>query len=675
MKLSTKASFLLSGLVLLVIAATSVFLFASQRNAVLVLVKQDMETIAESVATEVRSFFRDNLQNMSAVAGNLPLEALHGGDVEALERYLKLQMEFFPKFENGLFVIDAQGRFVADYPPHPELRGQSFAHREYFQSTRARGQGVVGLPYLSARTGLPVVTFTWPLFSGKGTLEYVVCGSLNLLSPQALGDYSRRRIGKSGYLYLVDKDRTFIVHPDKTRILRALEPGMNPFLDKAAAGFEGGGRTVNNQGVSMIVGARQVPDIGWAVLAQIPETEAMATMHEVVYPLGLFFVGVLCLVLPAGHLAMRRITQPLDRLEKAVQVVTSDLRESEHRAARPFAAQALDTLRALRSTDEIGQLARAFFQLSLRLKKTLGSLKAAAEDWERTFSSVPEALLVLDKEGRVLRLNSGAQGLFRLKKGTGVGRHWRELLAGPYTAGADWPSDAVLRGTQRYKLNTALPGMPGRFELSFSSIKGRSGAAGMLLAVTEVTEKHQAEERIREMAFQDALTGLPNRVLLKDRVEQALATSERNGTRTGVLFLDLDDFKHVNDTFGHDAGDELLVQVGRRLTSCLRANDTLARFAGDEFVAVLVDIKNPGEASAVAERMLGSLAERFLLPRGEVSVGASIGIALYPDHGITAQMLLNHADTAMYRAKGRGKNGFRFSDSRETPDADSPPTQ
>ncbi|GFK94989.1 Cyclic di-GMP phosphodiesterase Gmr [Fundidesulfovibrio magnetotacticus] len=676
MKLSTKASLLLTALLLLVVASTGLFVFVTQRSAVLSLVRQDMESIAESVATELRAFTRDNLQNLAAVAGNLPADALEQGDREAVERYFKRQLEFFPKFENGFFLLDAQGRFVADYPAHPDLVGQSFAHREYYQSTVARDTGVVGTPYISARTNLPVITFTWPVFSRQGRVEYVVCGSLNLLSAHALGEYPRRRIGKTGFLYVADRERTIIVHPDKARILKDVEQGRNVFLDKVVNGLEGSAETVDSGGVSMVAGARFIQDPGWAVLAQIPSAEALAPLHEALYALGSFFLGVLLLALPLGLLAMRRLTRPLDRLEEAVQVVTRDLGENGGKTARPFAPQALEALRSMRSNDEIGMLARAFFQLSLRLKKTLSSLKASADDWERTFASVQEALLVLDGEGRVLRLNSVAQGLLRLPKGAGVSRHWREMLSGGFTPPGDWPSDESLQYSPRYRAVTRLPGRKGRFEIAFASIQGRgAGSTGMLLAITDVTEKLQAEERIRELAFKDALTGLPNRVLLADRLDQALATSRRNATRTGVFFLDLDDFKRVNDTLGHDAGDELLVQVGRRLSNCLRANDTLARYAGDEFVAVLMDIRSPEEAAEVAGRMLESLKDSFLVARGEATIGASIGIALYPDHGESAHQLLNHADTAMYRAKGRGKNSFRFSPALEASAPDGLPRQ
>ena len=674
MKLSVKASFLLTGLVLAVIAAMGLFLFGYQQKEIRYLLKQNLESDAVSLASEVSGFVDENLQNMAAIAGNLPRKALKSKDLDTIREYFAQQLSYYPKLDNGLFILDRDGRFLADFPSHPELRGQLFLQRDYYQRTLAQQKGIIGDPYISARTGLPVITLTAPVKSASGQIEAVVCGSVNLLSPSALGE-QQRKVGKTGYAYVVDRNRQFLIHPDKSRIMQTQEAGLNVFLDKAAQGFEGSGETVNSLGASMLIASRQIPQLGWAVLAQIPVKEALASMHEAILAVGLFFFVAIALVLPIGFMAMRRIVKPLEALETAAQIITQDLRKTEGALTRPFASSALAALRKLRSSDEIGRLARAFFQLSVRLKQTLTSLRSAAEDWERTFSSVQEGVLVLDREGRVLRVNRAAEDLFRINKIDAMSRPWREILAMGQQTPEEWPSEEFLRESARYKITSSLPGTPGMFELCFSIIQGRKDAKGILLTVTEVTEKIQAEERIRNLAFHDLLTRLPNRLLLSDRLEQAIATADRNSTKAGVLFLDLDNFKQVNDTFGHGTGDELLKQVAKRIGACLRSNDTLARYAGDEFVAVLMDLKGPSDASTIAARMLESLEEPFDISGKQVSIGASIGIAIYPVDGTSANLLLNHADTAMYRAKGHGKNSFWFAESPEMAVGDDLPKQ
>jgi diguanylate cyclase (GGDEF)-like protein len=658
MKLSTKASLLLTGIVLAVIVAMSFFLFECQRKATRALIDQQLESEANALANGIHGFMEEKKRAVAAIAGNFPVGALQSGDIDTVREYLGRQLSFHPDFESGLFVLDRDGRFLADFPVHSELRGQVFSSRDYFQRTMAQEKGVVGAPYISTRTGLPVLTITAPVRSDSGRIEAVVCGSLDLLAYSALGYLQERRIGKAGYVYLVDRNRQFLVHPDRARVLKTLGEGHNVFLDKAVGGFEGTGETINSLGVPMLVAARQVPDLGWVLLAQMPVQEATASVREGIPEVGLFFMAALAVVLPVGLLMMRRIARPLEVLEGAVQIVTQDLRKSEGSLARPFAATALDALRKMRSSDEIGNLARAFFQLSVRLKHTLGSLRAAVNDWERTFASVQEALLVLDSDGKVLRLNRVAENLFRTVKTDAVGRHWRDVLASGHGEPADWPTSETLGETGSLKLTSALPGTPGMFDLSFSAIVGRRGSNGFLLMVTDVTEKMRAAERIRELAFHDGLTRLPNRLLLTDRLEQAIATAERNGSRVGVLFLDLDNFKLVNDTYGHVLGDELLRQVAKRLTTCLRSNDTLARFAGDEFVAVIMDLADLDEAATIASRMLLCLKEPFDLSENHAHIGASIGIAVYPEDGATPALLVAHADQAMYRVKGHGKSSF-----------------
>jgi diguanylate cyclase (GGDEF)-like protein/PAS domain S-box-containing protein len=166
------------------------------------------------------------------------------------------------------------------------------------------------------------------------------------------------------------------------------------------------------------------------------------------------------------------------------------------------------------------------------------------------------------------------------------------------------------------------------------------------------------EERIRQrtaqLAYQahhDHLTGLPNRVLFEERLERAVASAERYGRRLAVLFLDLDGFKAVNDTFGHDAGDEVLKQVAQRLPTGLRSSDTLARFGGDEFVVLVTDLSRPSDAREVARSLLAVLSRPFEVAGFHLSVTASVGVSIYPDDARDASKLQRHADTAMYVAK------------------------
>jgi diguanylate cyclase (GGDEF)-like protein len=169
-----------------------------------------------------------------------------------------------------------------------------------------------------------------------------------------------------------------------------------------------------------------------------------------------------------------------------------------------------------------------------------------------------------------------------------------------------------------------------------------------------------AERHIRHLAFHDTLTGLPNRMLLADRLSQAIEQSKRMSRSVAVMFIDLDQFKWVNDTLGHDAGDDLLRIVAARLSACVRASDTVARLGGDEFVLVLDSLRGPEDATRVAQKLLDTIQAPMTVSGREVRVGGSIGIAVYPSDGEDVEQLMKHADTAMYRAKEGGRNQYRF---------------
>ena len=175
---------------------------------------------------------------------------------------------------------------------------------------------------------------------------------------------------------------------------------------------------------------------------------------------------------------------------------------------------------------------------------------------------------------------------------------------------------------------------------------------------TEMKQRKQLEEKMRHMATHDDLTGLANRVLLKDRINTAIEFHQRQSLLMAVLFLDLDGFKSVNDTYGHDVGDELLILVAQRLKSCVRTSDTVVRFGGDEFVLLLTGLHHSDEASFVADKVLQKLQSPFELSSTSEKIGCSIGIAMFPDDGANDTELLKVADTLMYQVKSAGKNHY-----------------
>lgn len=207
--------------------------------------------------------------------------------------------------------------------------------------------------------------------------------------------------------------------------------------------------------------------------------------------------------------------------------------------------------------------------------------------------------------------------------------------------------------------------------LATSLVRAESGAPRYFVSVVQdisdakraATALRQSEERFRHLAHHDLLTNLPNRALFYDRLKQALAQAARNRWTMGVLLIDLDRFKQINDTLGHAAGDTLLKQVAARLASSVRAGDTVARLGGDEFAVILSTLSAPHDAGIVAQKIIVCIAEPFRIDGSQLFVGVSIGIALYPGDATDIEKLVNSADAAMYGAKAAGRNGYQFYDS------------
>jgi diguanylate cyclase (GGDEF)-like protein/PAS domain S-box-containing protein len=187
-----------------------------------------------------------------------------------------------------------------------------------------------------------------------------------------------------------------------------------------------------------------------------------------------------------------------------------------------------------------------------------------------------------------------------------------------------------------------------------------SAAQSIGSQIGQYTVRKQAEETLQFVAKHDALTKLPNRIMFLDRLELAIARAKRNGRRLAVMFIDMDRFKVINDTLGHDAGDMLLREVAKRLTGKLRTSDTVARLGGDEFVVLIDEVSDPVYFGSIAQKLIDALAAGFLLSGQEYHITASIGISTYPDDSDDIQTLLKNADIAMYRAKEQGRNAFQF---------------
>jgi len=279
------------------------------------------------------------------------------------------------------------------------------------------------------------------------------------------------------------------------------------------------------------------------------------------------------------------------------------------------------------------------------------------------FQNARDAIIMMDAQYRVRAVNGAFTSITGHAPGQIIGhpfaslgwgvddgfyeRIWAELEGADY-----WEGELVSARSngERYPVRVAL-----------TAIRDAHGDVSSYMAMlSDISERKRIEEQVRHQAEHDALTGLPNRMLFLDRLHQALAIWRRQGSRCAVMFLDLDRFKTINDTYGHQAGDVVLREVAKRVCACVRQVDTISRLGGDEFVGLLSDIKGADQAAYVAVAVTQAVARPIDIGGQEVTLSASVGIALCPDDGADVETLLHHADVAMYHAKQNGRGAFRF---------------
>ena len=281
----------------------------------------------------------------------------------------------------------------------------------------------------------------------------------------------------------------------------------------------------------------------------------------------------------------------------------------------------------------------------------------------KVFSQSREAIVITDKKNKILSVNNAFstitgyeeyEVLGKNPKILASGRHdsefyqalWEALLTNNYWQGELW---------NRHKNGTVYPEW-----LTISVVRDEHDAIVNHIAIfTDISQHKQAEQQIEHLAHYDSLTDLPNRILLKSRIDYELIIAERHKKSFSLLFIDLDHFKNINDSLGHSIGDQVLIEVSKRLVACVREEDTVARLGGDEFNIVLTDSNEDG-AAIVANKIIAALAQPIVYKAYQLHITHSIGISLYPGNGDTYELLSQNADTALYQAKNEGRNQYQF---------------
>ena len=310
-------------------------------------------------------------------------------------------------------------------------------------------------------------------------------------------------------------------------------------------------------------------------------------------------------------------------------------------------------------------------------KKAEGELRQSEERFRSIFECAADPVLLISMDGYVQDANQEACRTYGYTRAEFIGKHGSEFVQADHI---NVFSDAVatIKSGHNFSAESVDVRKDGRsfpVEVHVAPL-GHQNEPMMLCFIRDITERKQLEQQITQLAFYDTLTKLPNRRLLGDRLQQTVAASKRRGCHGALMFLDLDNFKPLNDTHGHEAGDQLLIEAARRIKGCIRETDTVSRLGGDEFVVLINELTadraaSASEATVIAEKIRNALGEPYLLaPRGGSQTGetinhqctVSIGVTLFMNHEADSADIIKRADAAMYEAKRAGRNQIRIDD-------------
>ncbi|WP_432821640.1 bifunctional diguanylate cyclase/phosphodiesterase [Trichloromonas sp.] len=420
-------------------------------------------------------------------------------------------------------------------------------------------------------------------------------------------------------------------------------------LAGAHGDHSGGVRRDLIHGTDSYVAATVVPSIGWTVAVSMPYADFMAAPLQMKYITLL--VALVALML--GLSLIVALSEPLLR----------HLRQIVHHTQLVSAGELGHRLN-IRRGDELQDLADSINQMT----ESIALEHAGREALDQLLQSIIDPLVVTGEDDRIVKVNQATLELLRVSRVSLLGQPLQSLFGEQETLRTPGGvHELMVSGRIRNHETTVLQenGRPVPVWFSCSRIdSARPEQGGIICIIRDIRERKQAEKEITRLAYYDSLTGLPNRTLLLNRLDQALLQGEREhmarNERLAILLLDLDRFKYVNDSLGHDVGDLLLKEMTARLKGVFRASDTLARLGADEFVVLLPRVKQAEDVAGLARDAMAVCSRAFQVAGQEIFSSLSIGIALYPDDGKGSVSLLKNVDAALHHAKAGGRGCFRF---------------
>ena len=571
---------------------------------------------------------------------------------QAIQDFVEQRPTLLSLFNGGLVVLDRTGIVRADVPIATGRVGIDLSERDSIAAALSRGESGVGQLVQGIALEVPIFHITAPIRDAHGIVIGALSGVTNLARPSFLDSIASTAYGRSGgYLLVAPRQRLIVTASDPRLVMRALPaPGANVGIDRLNDGADGHFVFVNPEGTEVLVSRRAIASTGWHVAAFLPTDEAFAPIRAMQQRM---LWAALLLTLLAGSLTWWMLKRQFSPMSATIAALCT-------MSAQPGAPQVLPVAK----NDEIGQMIGAFNELLATLGKRETALRESEALQGSLLSSLLAGVIIVDPATRAIEsVNNAAEAMFGAPASAIIGKRCHAFLC-PAAENACPILD--LGGTVENAEKQLICADGSRRMVLKSVTRIRiKGREKLLECFVDINERKHAEEEVRQLAFYDPLTRLPNRRLLLDRLAQALSARARHRREGALLYVDLDNFKTLNDTRGHNVGDLLLQQVAQRLVACVRSSDTVARFGGDEFVVIVEDLCDaPQEAALqarrVGEKILESLESTFALDGFAYRCTASVGITLFADRQQTLDDLLRQADLSMYQAKADGRNSLRF---------------
>ncbi len=609
-------------------------------------------SLGQAVAGQVEGFFQTAEDELQGLAKDLT------GQPELLSGQWRLMADTvansIPHVE-AIYLLDANdqvleiGLALGQRARRSDLIGTDFSGRSFVRQARHSRQDVWADTYLSQR-GRIVAALALPLTlrdrSGV-TFQGSLVGEFDLDQVSSVV----RRIGRLGDVLpiIVDRHGQIVGHPDAQHSRRQ-ENISHLALLRNLKGVTSRTGVFELDRIDYIGSTTPIADLGWTVLVGQPVEKAYATVRSTLLALAAASGLAVTLALLSAFWMSRRMSRQVADFGRHMQTIAN----GDYTAFIPHSG-----------TDEIEVLAQSMRQMAEAVLQREARHSAINQ-------SAYDAIITSDSAGYIVGWNRGAQNIFGYAESEALNQPLAILIPerfrAQYLAGMDrngsGPQVRVIGKTVEL---SGLRKDGSEFPLEFSLAKWETAEGWFVTRIIrDNTERKKYDEDIQRLAFSDPLTDLPNRRLLMDRLEQALASALRRGHQNALLFVDIDDFKTLNDSLGHGKGDQLLQQIAKRVLTCVREGDTVARLGGDEFVVLLADLdENPQGAAAQAEvvgrKIRDALHQPYQLDNHGYHSTASIGITLFGgDRREHVEEPLQRAELAMYKAKAAGRGNLRF---------------